>query len=124
MRDLVHEAWLTAPPDTAPGRLAADMFRRQGLEAPKAAVVTSSIALIRSLLLTGRYVAPFPLSALLLCSPEMALQVLWRDEGAGQPVGLVTLAGRTMSPAARAFAECLKGIADRVTVSDDGARRC
>jgi DNA-binding transcriptional LysR family regulator len=108
--DLINEPWLLPPPGGAPGIVIAEMFRVRGLKLPDAAVITSSIGVMQTLLRTGPYIAFIPRSVLDLGAKQTSLRVLWRQQTPGEPVGIVSLKGRTMSPAARTFVDHMRTV--------------
>jgi DNA-binding transcriptional LysR family regulator len=109
--DLVNERWVLYPPDTVVGRAITKAFRDSGLEPPRAAVITLSVSMRTSLLATGHFLSMLPGSALQFSAKHAAIRALPIDLPATrQPVGLITLKNRALSPVGRLFIECVHEI--------------
>ena len=116
LADLVGEQW-SLPPTTmnVAGQMIADLFRAQGLDLPKNAVITPAIQVHCGLLATGRYLAVFPGSLLQFGLPGMPLKVLpVRFQVEPSPVGITVLKNRTLSPVTQLFIEHARAIAGSV----------
>jgi DNA-binding transcriptional LysR family regulator len=103
--DLLGEPWVLPQPDTQVGSLVGEIFGVRGAH-PAAPVICSSIEMYWGLLATGRFIAAMPLSLLRFAPQrntvvELPIKVVTRPN----PVGIVTLRNRTLSPAARLFIE-------------------
>ena len=103
--DLLGEPWVLPQPGTQVGSLVDEIFGVGGGR-PAAPVFCSSIEMYWGLLATGRFVAAMPLSLLRFAPQrntvvELAIKVATRSN----PVGIVTLRNRTLTPAARLFVE-------------------
>jgi len=107
--DLLDEHWICPPTGTIPGSLVFDAFRAAGVKMPRASVSSLSLGLHAFLLNTGRFLALFPESTIRFSSQRFPHKVLpvefW---GEPRPVVIVTLKGRTLSPAAQRFIECTR----------------
>ena len=93
-------------PGTQVGSLVDDDISGHAGDAPAAPVICSSIEMYWGLLATGRFIAAMPLSLLRFAPQrntvaELPIKVATRSN----PVGIVTLRNRTLSPAARLFVE-------------------
>jgi DNA-binding transcriptional LysR family regulator len=109
--DLLEEHWICPPLGTAPGTLVSDAFRAAGLKVPRLTVSSLSVGLHAYLLNTGRFLTLFPESMIRFSSERFPHKVLPVDFWAGPgPVVIVTLKGRTLSPAAQRFIECARAI--------------
>jgi len=64
LADLAAERWVLPPADTVAGVFAADWFRANSIEMPRASVTTLSIHLCRKLAATGQFVTTLPVSVL------------------------------------------------------------
>ena len=121
LADLIDEPWVIPPSWTAPGELIGKMFHDNGLQMPQANVVTNSIALIHSLTARGPFLAALPLSVLKLRPLEPKLKILPIKAMVDQhPVGIVTLRGRTLTPAAQSFIDCIRDIIKPLSKAMDG----
>jgi len=109
--DLAAERWVLPPADTMPGLLAAEWFRSSGIEVPRAFVTTLSIHLCRRLAATGEFVATLPISVLRRADHDQLKILPVKLPAQSRPVGIVTLKGRTLSPLARRFIDCVHGTA-------------
>jgi DNA-binding transcriptional LysR family regulator len=109
--DLVNERWVLYPPDTVVGGAIAKAFRDGGLEPPRASVITLSVSMRMSLLATGHFLSMLPGSALQFSTKHAAIRALPINLPATrQPVGLITLKNRALSPVGRLFIECVHEI--------------
>lgn len=110
MADLTDEQWVLPPADSISGKLIADIFHANGLKIPEACVVTQSVQLHNRLLARGDFITIFPGSALRTHSKDLCVLPI-RLPGDPQPVGIVTLKNRTLSPVAQLFLDCARRIA-------------
>jgi DNA-binding transcriptional LysR family regulator len=94
------------------GLRAVEIFRANGLEPPRPAVIANSTRLRDRLLATGRYLAVAPSAELRFSDHSTSLKILPIDLGVEpRPIGIVTLKNRTLSGAARAFIDTAKRVA-------------
>ena len=108
--DLIDDPWILPRPDTVAGAIVAATFRAQGLDVPSPAVITNCLPTMTALLATGSYLAILPQSFTRYVKhrPFKILPVqLTPTEGA---VSIVTLKNRTLSPAARLTAACIREV--------------
>jgi DNA-binding transcriptional LysR family regulator len=116
LAELVNEPWAYPPLDSFPGWRTAETFRLHGLEAPRAIVTASSLQLQNTLLQTGRFLSILPLSMMHFGAKRLRLKVVPVElRTPPWPVGIVTLKGRTPSPAAQLFINCAREVAKPLT---------
>jgi DNA-binding transcriptional LysR family regulator len=112
LAELVNEPWTHPPLDSFPGWRAAETFRLHGLKVPPAIVTASSLQLQNNLLQTGRFLSILPMSMMHFGAKRLRLKVVPVElHTAPWPVGIVTLKGRTPSPAAQLFVNCAREVA-------------
>lgn len=127
LAELVDELWSLPPTNmNVAGQTILAAFRAEGLEFPKRSVITPSIQVHCGLLATGRYLAVFPASLLLLGLQHMPFKVLpvrWPVDL--PPVGVTVLKNRTLNPVAELFLEFAREIAKFIERSgiENGRRR-
>ena len=108
LADLADERWVLPPDDTMPGLLAAELFRAGGADLPRAPITTLSIHLCCQLAASSKFVTMLPASVLRFGNLDQSLKILpIKLASQRRPVGIVTLKGRTLTPAARLFIECI-----------------
>jgi DNA-binding transcriptional LysR family regulator len=111
LAELAEAPWALPPPDSLYGSVVAEAFRSQGLEVPKATVLTSITPLRNSLLATGRFVSIIQASAVRYGASDL-IKVLPIDLSiTRRPIGLVTLKNRTLSPVAKLFGDAARDVA-------------
>src|SRR5262245_54533374 len=104
LRQLVDQPWVLPRPETLVGSLVADMFRANGCDLPRNAVLCNSMQLNHALLATGRYFAVYSNSFLQLSAKMLGIKVLpVKLQMQSKPAGVVTLKNRTVSPIAKLF---------------------
>lgn len=110
LAELADEPWSLPTPDSYPRSLLADTFEASGLRPPRVTVVAFSISLHAALLASGKLLCVLPQS-LLDFAKNLPLKILPVDLPLRPgPVGIMTLKGRTPSPAARLFIDCARQI--------------
>jgi DNA-binding transcriptional LysR family regulator len=110
--DLVSERWVLYPPDAIFGRVTAKAFHDNGLEPPRAAVITLSHSMRTSLLATGHFLSMLPAHALKFSGKHTGIKALPMElPSTKQPIGLFTLKNRALSPVAQLFIDCAREIA-------------
>jgi DNA-binding transcriptional LysR family regulator len=115
LADLVDEHWSLPPTESnVAGRIFSELFRAEGLDFPRHAIVTPSIQVHCGLLATGRYLAIFPGSLLQFGTRYMALKVLPVRLPGPAPVGITMLKNRTLIPVTRLFIETARDVAKSV----------
>ena len=112
LADLAGETWVNAPEDSIVGSYLAKAFAAQGLASPRVGVVSFSMYLRNTLLASGRYVALMPGSVLRFSAERFALRALpIHLPPIDDPIAVVTLKHRTLSPVAQLFVECAREVA-------------
>jgi DNA-binding transcriptional LysR family regulator len=104
--DLIDEPWILSALDSYFRSLQAAVFRASGLEPPSPAVTATEYHLRLELLANNRLLTIVPGFSIVLPRPRpgvVALSVKLRV--ARDPVGIVTLKNRSLSPAAQLFIE-------------------
>jgi DNA-binding transcriptional LysR family regulator len=110
--ELLNETWCLPPYDLLIGSNIAEAFSSQGLDAPRHTVVSASIQLLSALLATGRFLGVLSDSTLRLSGKRLSLKALPVEFSIRPgPVGIVTLKGRTVSPAAQLFIDHARKVA-------------
>ena len=106
LADLINDPWILSSPDSYFGALQAAVFRASGLEPPSPAVTATEHHLRIEMLATNRLLTIVAGFSIVLPRPRpgvVALPVKLRV--AREPVGIVTLKNRSLSPAAQMFIE-------------------
>jgi DNA-binding transcriptional LysR family regulator len=123
LAELINEPWILPRPDLTAGALVADTFHACGLDIPQAAVVCSFVHTVSTLLTKGPFLAWLPGSVLRFSSQRPSIRRLSVSLPVQPaPVGLVTLKGRTHSPAAQLFIDCLRKVVKPLAITVDAAR--
>jgi len=108
LAELLDEPWAFSPLNTVSGRTMEQAFRLNGLSLPKIMVVGSSMQLLRRLVTGNEFLALFPASVASVSKDIMTLPVavnaFW------QPIGMLTIRHRTLSPPANLFIECARTV--------------
>jgi DNA-binding transcriptional LysR family regulator len=113
--DVLNEAWIMPEPGSTIGVLLAKGLRSIGLEPPKLTVMSNSIPLRNHLLATGRYLSVLPSSMLQLGTQHPKVRVLpIKLPEIMQPIELITLKNRTLSPTAHLFIERARQMAKSI----------
>ena len=108
LADLANERWVL-PPLEAILALLRGAFDAAGLKLPRPDVLTLSIQVHSNLLATGKFVTALANSTLGWGTDHLPFKALPIDMPTTlAPVAIVTLRGRTLSPAAKLFLECLR----------------
>jgi DNA-binding transcriptional LysR family regulator len=111
LAELINEPWILPRPDTLAGALVADAFHACDLEVPRAAVICGFVHMTSTLLSTGPFVTMLPCSFLRFSSQRLSIKTLPVSLSLRPgPVGLVTLKGRTLSPAALLVIDCVRKV--------------
>jgi DNA-binding transcriptional LysR family regulator len=104
LAELIDEPWIMLPVDGPPGSLVLEAFKNAGLSMPRALVVSESGPLRNGLLATGRFLAVSARSALHFTAERLSHKVLpVRLEVDSQPVAILRLKHRTVSPVSDLF---------------------
>jgi DNA-binding transcriptional LysR family regulator len=111
LADLVDEWWVIPPSESRPGSFFAEAFRAKGIDLPRVKVVTFPHPVRMSLLATGRFMTVFPRSVLRFPAKPAFIAELPIELPAAGPVGILTMTGRDLNPAAQHFITCAREVA-------------
>lgn len=112
LKDLMDEQWVLPPPDSQVGSFIAEAFRARGLEYPRATVMAFAYEVRVNLLETNRYLTILPESVLRFPTEQHRIKMLPVDlQLRRMPIGIVTVKGRALSPAAQLFIDTAREIA-------------
>ena len=115
LADLADEPWIV-PSSMIVSAILKDAFEAQGLKAPAETVITSFILMRHHLLATGRFLTVLPESVLRYNAKQWALRALpVKLHGEPQPIAIVSLKSRTVSPAVQLFIDHLRTVAKAFT---------
>ena len=113
LADLMREPWALAEAGSLARSLHDDLFRRSGVEAPSATVLTVSLHLYMRLIETGRWLGLVPASVMRFGGKDMKLKVLSvKVSTPPSPVGIITVKDRTLTPLGERFIECTRRVAN------------
>ena len=111
LAELVNEHWALLPHESIVGSTVLEAFRANGLEPPRATVVTLSLSMRESLLSTGLFLSVLPDIALKFFTKQAAIKVLPVElPTTRRPIGLITLKNRALSPMAELFIRCTRDV--------------
>jgi DNA-binding transcriptional LysR family regulator len=106
-----NELWALPPYDLLAGAIVKEAFRAKGLDPPRQAAMSNTLQLISAMVATGRFLGVLSLSTLRLGGKSTAVKVLPVDLPMRRlTIAIVTLKGRSISPAAHLFIECAREI--------------
>jgi len=104
LAELTNEPWASVPWDSFFGSLVAAAFRAAGLTPPRLTVSSSPAQMFDELLATGRFLTVVPGFSLKLFPKNAVLKALAVTlPNTRQPIGIITLKNRTLSPLAQLF---------------------
>ena len=107
--ELLNEPWILPPPGSVPASIVSDAFRAAALKIPRATLSTLSLQVSTSLLAAGRFLTLLPESMVRHAAKYMPIAVLPVDLPTSvRPVAIVTMKGRSLSPAAKLFMEAVR----------------
>lgn len=110
LAELAGEPWII-PPSLLVNAILKEAFEAQGLQVPNEKVVTSFILMRNHLLATGRFLTVLPESALRYNARQWALRALpIKLRATPQPIAIVNLKNRTVSPAVALFIAHLRTV--------------
>jgi DNA-binding transcriptional LysR family regulator len=110
LQDLINEPWILPRPGIV-ADVIAETFAACGLRVPRADVVIGSIHLHDSLLADGRLLAILPASVLRFGAKHLSVKTLSvKLPALPRPVGVITLRGRLITPAAQLFIDCSREV--------------
>lgn len=111
LSDLMGEQWVLTPSDSPPRILATEMFRTHGLDVPRPTVVTSSMSLMHALVVSGPFVTVLPGSVVRFRINKPPITVVHTEANVdAQPISVVTLKRRSLSPSAGHFIDALRDV--------------
>ena len=123
LAELAGEPWTLPRSDTVVGAYVREMFQVNGLEPPRTAVICNSVQMHNALLATGRFLSLFSRSMLQFGANHMSVKTLPVElPRQPLPIGFVTLKGRTITPVAQRFIDCVREVA-RPLASGQGSPR-
>jgi DNA-binding transcriptional LysR family regulator len=109
LADLLDASWVGTPRQTFTTRLLEQAFQSSNLPVPKMRVMTFSVQVRAHLLATGDFLCAIPKSMLRINAEHSGLKELpIRLPNLPFPVAIVTLKGRTLTPAVELFLESLR----------------
>ena len=109
LAELMGEPWALLPFDTIPGGLLAQAFRSNGLEPPRATIVTLSLNMRNRLLATGRFLTMLPNFALTFAGTDTSIKALPIELPSTRGhVAIITQRNRTLTPLAQMFIESMR----------------
>jgi len=112
LADLVNESWVMPQSDSPLWPALIKAFHASGLKPPRAAVTVSSFHVRISFLATGRFLSVRPESTLRFQGRAPLLKALPVELPSNQePVAIMTLKNRTLSPVARLFIDHAREVA-------------
>ncbi len=112
LADLVNESWAMPKSESPLWPPLISAFHDSGLEPPQATVTVNSFHVRMSLLATGRFLSVRPGSALRFQGKPPLLKALPVELPTNQePVAIMTLKNRSLSPVARLFIEHARAVA-------------
>jgi DNA-binding transcriptional LysR family regulator len=115
LADIASEPWILAPLELAEGSPVIEAFRSRGLQIPNVQILGYSLPLRSTLLASGRFLTVVPGSVLRYSAERFLLKALpielppWQ-----QPVAVLTLRNRALSPAAGRLIECAREAAKQL----------
>lgn len=112
LADLTQEVWVLPPAGSVIGAAARDAFAAAGVAFPNVTVLALPPETRASLVATGRFLTVFPTSAVKFLASRPDLKVLPVElRTAPDPIAIVTVKNRRLSPAAQRFAEQARALA-------------
>ena len=116
LSELTNEPWILYPPDNLVGSYFAEVFHANGLELPRASVISFSLDVRMHLLATGRFLTILGGFVLQYNAKRWSLRPLSIDLRVPPlPIAIFALKNRTLSPVAQLFIEHAKAVAKSVT---------
>jgi DNA-binding transcriptional LysR family regulator len=110
LADLMNEPWVLPPPGSLLGAAHASPFRAAGLDPPAATVVSDSPLMRIALVAEGRFLTIVGGATLKFWGMAVTpLPIELPD--IHNPVGIVTLKNRTLTPVAQLFIDCAREVA-------------
>jgi DNA-binding transcriptional LysR family regulator len=108
LEQLMGQPWALPLPDQPYGAVVNEAFRVHGLTMPPM-VVGSTLPLRTALLMTGRFLTMVPRVVMQFPPKNRLLKILPIElPGTARPLAIITLKNRTLSPAAKVFADSVR----------------
>jgi DNA-binding transcriptional LysR family regulator len=112
LAELLDAPWVLPEPETPPGSVIAQGFRSMGLPPLKARVVSNSLTVRIRLVVANEFLTMLPSSMLHFGAKRLPVKALAvKLPMRSQPIEIVTLKNRALSPVAETFIGCLRTIA-------------
>jgi DNA-binding transcriptional LysR family regulator len=112
LEDLLKESWTLAPPESVLGSISIAAFRASGFDYPRATAFSLPTEARLGLLATGRFLTIVSTSVLTFPAKRPGIKVLPVDLPiASMPIGIVTVANRSLNPAVELFIDCAREVA-------------
>jgi DNA-binding transcriptional LysR family regulator len=112
LADLLDQCWSLPPQDSQVGLFIGEAFRASGLEYPRATAVAFAYEVRMRLLETNRFLSILPDSVLRFSAAHQRIKVLPVTLPLRRmPIGILTVKGRTLSPAAQLFIDVAREVA-------------
>jgi DNA-binding transcriptional LysR family regulator len=112
LADLMDEPWVLPPLDSSVGLFFAEGFRAQGLNLPNTTVIAYAYEVRVSLLATNRYLTILPESVLRFPAANPRIRAVPVGLPLRRmPIGIITVKGRMLSPAAQLFIDAAREVA-------------
>jgi DNA-binding transcriptional LysR family regulator len=103
---LVNEPWTLLPFDVYPANIVAGAFQASGIEPPRPTVITRSRNMRNRLVASSRFLTVVPSFSLRPPNSNPGIRALPVElPGTRQPVAMITLKNRALSPLAQLFME-------------------
>jgi DNA-binding transcriptional LysR family regulator len=112
LADLMNEPWALPPPDSPMAAANAEVLRAAGLKLPAATAVVESPVVRLALVAEGRFLTITSEATLRFAGRDMPITALRTDlPEIRNPVGIVTLKNRALTPVTQLFIECAREVA-------------
>jgi DNA-binding transcriptional LysR family regulator len=122
LADMIGEAWVLPPHDSAPGTILSGIFGEVGLQMPRASVATLSVQLTTTLIATGKFVGILPNSVARFSARRVGLKILpVKIPDTRYSITILTVRNRTPGPLAKLFVEQARAVAK--SLSSPASRR-
>lgn len=111
LAELVDEPWVLPSDGSTGSHAVAEIFRRSGLQVPRATVVASSFQLSLSLLADGPFLSLLPASAMSLLADNSGLRLVdVSQQMQAGAFGIVKLKKRALSSLAKLFIDLIRAV--------------
>ena len=121
LADLMDEPWAFSPLNSISGKSMEQAFQASGLGLPRIMVVASSMQLLRRLVMDNAFLALFPSSVVRSAQGVTILPVSIKSTW--QPIGVMTVRHRTLSPLAKLFIDCAHAVARENALTPEASLR-